>query len=77
MKLEYKEVATKSLALETLIGSLMNWNKLQAVMRCLDSGIILHGVSFEKPGIMECHMMHRLFETVSYTHLTLPTIYSV
>ena len=62
MKLEYKEVATKSLAFETLIGSLMSWNGLQSVIRCLDSGTILHGESFENPGIMECHTLYRSFE---------------
>jgi hypothetical protein len=62
MKLEYKEVATKSLALETLIGSLMSWNGLQSVIRCIDTGTILHGESFENPGIMECHTLYRSFE---------------
>ena len=32
------------------------------MIKCVESGIILHGESFEKPGIMECHLMHRQFE---------------
>ena len=47
-KKRYVSVATGSIALDRLVGSLVQWVGLQSVNRFAQSGVVLHGTSSKK-----------------------------
>ena len=47
-KKRYVSVATGSMALDRLVGSLVQWVGLQSVNRFAQSGVVLHGTSSKK-----------------------------
>ena len=58
----YGCVASNSPALERLTASLTKWGGLQAVSRCAQSGVILHGVNSEQQGIPDCWLLKNEFD---------------
>ena len=62
MKKRYGSVASGSLALERLVGSLTQWVGLQTVLMCAQTGVVLHGESSEKQGIPDCYLLKKEFD---------------